>query len=978
LIIEGQNMTEIHGFRLLDQRDIAEINSHARLFEHIKTGARLLSLENDDENKAFMVGFKTPPPDDTGVPHIMEHSVLNGSRKYPVKDPFKQMLKTSLNTFLNAMTGSDRTVYPVASTNLKDFYNLVDVYFDAVFFPLISEQTLLQEGWHYETNGDGELIFKGVVFNEMKAAYSSPDRAFGELVDRTLMPDTPYANSSGGDPAAIPNLTYQQFKSFHETYYHPSNSFIFFSGDDDPDTRLRITDEVLSQFDRQEVEADMPLQALFNEPVTVTGGYDAGDESPDSKKTMIAVSWLLPEITDLQTMLDLSVMSYSLVSTEASPLRKVLLDSGLGEGLLGGGLGGGARQFSFSIGLKNIYHSDSKKVENLVLETIGNIAEEGIERDTIAAALNTFEFSLRERNTGSFPRGLSTIMGVFRSWIYGIDPLEAMAFGKRLEVTKARFAQNDDYFEQLIGTYLLNNPHRATVILRPDPEVGPKRDASELERLAQIRAAMDDEAFEQIRTIQEELKLMQETPDTPENLAKIPALTLGDIERNIKTELQEIIEQDGTRIYFHEQPTAGIAYLDVLLNLRTLPAAYLPYVELFGEALTKMGTTSESYVKLTQRIGIHTGGVYTSSLTTNHRHTDDYMAYLMLRGKAMADKTQDLLGIFKDILLTVNLNDRERFKQLVLQRKTRIERALPFSGHSIAASRVQAQLDIVSWVDEQMGGAESLFFLRELESKIDNDWASVLHALETVRDTLVNRSGMVVNGTMEGAMWHNFKPQLDDFLLTLPNAATAFADWQLNGGASYEGLTMPVQVNFNAKSANIYNMGYVLHGSNSVILKHLRREYLWEKIRVRGGAYGGSVNFSVGSGLLTYMSWRDPNITGTLHNFDAAADYLQAINLSDSDMEKAIIGAIGDLDSHDLPDAKGFKSMLRHMVGYTDAMRQQYRDEVLTTTLADFRKFGAVIKPVATIGRVAVVGSPDAIATASSEMDTQFNIIKLQ
>jgi presequence protease len=972
-------MTEIHGFRLLAERDIEEINSHARLFEHIKTGARLLSLENDDENKAFMVGFKTPPPDDTGVPHIMEHSVLNGSRKYPVKDPFKQMLKTSLKTFLNAMTGSDRTMYPVASTNLKDFYNLVDVYLDAVFFPLISEQTLMQEGWHYETNGnDGELIFKGVVFNEMKAAYSSPDRAFGELVDKTLMPDTPYANSSGGDPAAIPDLTYEQFKRFHETYYHPSNSFIFFAGDDDPDERLRITNEYLSLFDKKDVNGDMPLQPMFSEPVYVEGGYDAGDESPDSKKSMIAVNWLLPEIDDLQTVLDLSVLSYSLVSTEASPLRKVLLDSGLGEGLLGGGLGGGSRQMTFSLGLKNIFYDKAKQVENIVLETLSNIAEEGLDRDTIAAALNTFEFSLRERNTGSFPRGLSTIMGVFRSWIYGSDPMEAMAFGKRMAVVKERFANNDDYFEELIGTYLLNNPHRATVVLRPDPSEGHRRDAAELERLAQARAAMDEAAYQKTIEIQEQLRQMQTTPDTSENLAKIPALTLDDIEREIKVEPQEITTQDGATVYFHEQPTAGIAYLDLVFNLRTLPAAYLPYVELFGEALTKMGTASQDYVKLTQRIGIHTGGIGASTFTANHRQTDDYMAYLFVRGKSMADKTSDMLDILKDILLTVKLDDKERFKQLVLQRKTRFERSLPYGGHSVAASHVRAQLDIVSWVDEQMNGATSLFFLRELESAIENDWQSVLQALETVRETLINRSGMLVNGIMEAGMWQNFKTQLDSFLTTLPEADKTNSDWKISTGAPYEGFTMPAQVNFNAKAAKLYDAGYTNHGSVSVISKHIGREYLWEKIRVMGGAYGGTMAFSTGSGLVTFMSWRDPNIVGTLQNFDAAADYLQGLDMSDADMEKAIIGAIGDLDSHDLPDAKGFKSLIRHMIGFTDGMRQQYRNEVLDTTLADFHAFGDVLKKAAANGRVAVVGSADAIQAAGAEMGVEFKMSKLQ
>jgi hypothetical protein len=972
-------MTEIHGFKLIEERDLPDINSHARLFKHIKTGAELLSLENDDENKAFTVVFKTPPPDDTGIPHIMEHSVLAGSQKYQVKEPFLELLKTSVKTFLNAFTANDMTVYPVASTNLQDFYNLVDVYLDAVFFPLILPETMMQEGWHYENNGeDGTLSFKGVVFNEMKAAYSVPERVLRLVADRTLYPDTAYRNSAGGVPAAIPNLTYEQFKEFHKTYYHPSNARFVISGDDNPEERLRIVNEVISQFDAKEIDSELPLQTKFTSPVKIVEGYDFGENGGDKNQTMIEVSWLLPEITDQQTMMELSILSYALVSTSASPLRKALIDSGLGEGLVGGGLDDNARQATFRIGLKGIAEENAQAVETLILETLGNLAEDGIEKDTIRAALNTFEFSLRERNYGSFPRGLVNAMAAISPWIHGSNPMDVLSFGKYLDTVKQHFEEDDDYFERMIGQYLLDNSHRVTVVLNPDPEVGPKRDKAERDRLDETKANLSDEDLKVIIETQADLERRQSTPDDPEELAKIPTLTLNDIEREIKTVEQEIIEQDGARIYFHNQPTGGIIYFNLGLDLRTLPAELLPYVELLGTALTKMGTETEDFVKLTQRIGMKTGGIGASVNTTMKYDSTDFLAYLMVSGKVMADQSQEMLDIIKDILLTVKLDNQERFKQILLERKVGMERYLAMAGQAVAAKRVHSYFNLSDWAIEQMSGTDNLFFTRELVDKVENDWNSVLHALETVRTTLVNRSGMIVNVTMEGDKWHNYKTQLDSFLNTVPHQDAEQQIWQLSDGAAYEGLSLPAQSYFNGKAANIYQHGYQLHGSVSVITKLLSRDYMWQNVRVMGGAYGGMVGFSPSSGLVSYLSWRDPNIVKTLEVFDGASNYLKSLTMSDDDLEKTIIGAIGDLDGYDLPDAKGYKALMRHLTGYTDEMRQQYRDEVLATKLEHFHQFGEILAKIGDDARVAVVASPDALKAANEKLAGKFKMIKLQ
>ncbi|MGJ3239884.1 MAG: insulinase family protein [Anaerolineae bacterium] len=972
-------MTEKHGFELVESRHIAEINSDAKLYRHIRTGAELLSLENDDENKSFMVSFVTPPSDDTGIAHILEHSVLGGSHKYPLKEPFVELLKTSVNTFLNAMTSSDMTMYPIASTNLQDFYNLLDVYLDATFFPLITEQTLMQEGWHLETedeNEDGRLIYKGVVFNEMKAAYSTPDYYLNLVTDRALWTQTPYRYSSGGFPASIPDLTYQQFKQFHETYYHPANARFVFSGDDDPETRLRLVNEVINQFEPKTVDAEIPLQIPFSEPRTVVEGYDASDQNGNGK--MVSVNWLLPDQNDLKTLNQLSLLAHALVATSASPLRKALIDSGLGEGLTGSGLGTSSRQTTFSVGLKGVKEADAQTVSDFIIETLGKIAEDGIDKETVKASLNTIEFSMRERNYGSFPRGLANAMIAMRPWIYGGNPLDTLAFESELAELKQQLAEDDNLLENLIGQYLLDNPHRVTVILKPDETVAPAREQAERDRLDKTRGAMNTDDIKQVLSIQRDLLTRQQTPDTPEDLAKIPTLTLSDIAREITTVDQEIIEQDGARIYFHDQPTGGIIYLQMGLNLRVLPPELLPYVELFGEALTRMGTATQDFVRLTQRIGSQTGGLGAGTSLSMRRDGSDYIAYLMLSGKTLTAQSQELLDIVRDIVLTVNLDDRERFKQIVLERKVRMERYLAFAGHAVAAGRVRAQFTEPDWANQQMSGTDHVFFLRELIERIDSDWDSVRGALEAVKLALVNRAQMVVNVTMEGKDWSSFKPQLDSLLSALPAQDVSLATWQTADTIPYEALTQPAQVSFNALVADIHALGYQPDGSVSVIMKHMSREYMWQKIRVMGGAYGGNMSYSVSTGLVSYLSWRDPNISKTLTNFKGASNYLLDLQMSEDALEKAIIGAVGDLDSYELPDAKGRHAFMRHLLGYSDAMRQTYRNQVLGTTLADFHQLGAILAQIGDSGRFATVTAPEFVQRAGEELGVEFQTTKLQ
>ncbi len=962
-------MTISHGFELIREQNIPELNTQARIWRHVKTGAELLSLENDDENKTFGIAFRTPPSDSTGIAHIMEHAVLGGSRKYRVREPFVELLKGSLYTFLNAFTSPDKTTYPVASANLQDFYNLVDVYLDAVFYPLITPNHLAQEGWHYELeNADDPLIYKGVVFNEMKGAYSSPDNVFYRCNQRSLFPDNTYGFDSGGDPTVIPDLTYEQFKRFHNTLYHPANARILFYGDDDAEERRRILDVYLREFEPLQVDSAVPLQPAFSEPKRFTHPYSVDGEA-DAAKGMAQVNWLLPENDDPALTMALDILSYALVSTPASPLRKALIDSGLGEDLTGGGLAAGLRQMTFGVGLKGIAAADAEKVERLILDTLATLADEGLDREMIEAALNTTEFNLRENNTGRFPRGLALLMRSLETWLYDGDPLAPLAFEAPLAQVKERLTADELFLQKLIRAYLLDNPHRTTVALEPDPELAQKMEQAEKERLTAVKSRLSRAEIQAIIENTRELKALQEKPDAPEALASIPRLSLADLDKESKVIPIDAAEMQGSQLLYHDLFTNGIVYLDLGFDLRALPADLLPYAALFGRALVEIGTESEDFVKLSQRIGRKTGGIFTDSFTSTRQDGRASAAHLFLRGKATMAQAGDLLDILRDVLLTVKLDNRERFRQMVLEAKAGKEASLIPAGHSVTNTRLRSHFTEADWVSEQIGGLEYLFFLRQLAEAVENDWPSALAKLEEVRRLLLNRTNMTVNVTLDGENYGRFQPQLADFLSALPANGVEINGWSPTFSQNNEGLTIPAQVNYVGKGANLYDLGYTQHGSVSVITQYLRTTWLWEKVRVQGGAYGGFCQFDRFSGVFTYLSYRDPNLKGTLENYDGTAVFLRDLQLSQDELVKSIIGAIGTIDAYQLPDAKGYTSMIRHLIGETETARQQYRDEVLSTSVSDFKDFGEVLSEVRENGLVVVLGSADAINQANDDSE---------
>jgi presequence protease len=971
-------MAIVHGFELLREHDIRELQTRAQLFRHVKTGAELLSLINRDENKVFGIAFRTPANDSTGVAHILEHSVLCGSRKYPVKEPFVELLKGSLKTFLNAMTYPDKTCYPVASQNLQDFYNLIDVYLDAVFYPRLTPFTLQQEGWHLELDApDGELTCQGVVLNEMRGAYSSPDSVLLESSQQSLFPDSTYGFDSGGNPREIPRLTFEQFLAFHHSYYHPSNARITFYGDDDPENRLRLLDDYLKDFEQLESHSVVGLQPRLSQPQRTTRSYAAGESKEMGRKGMLTMNWLLPESIDVEMNLAFHALEYILLGMPASPLRKALIESGLGEDLAGTGLEAELRQMYFSTGLKGIDPDSTERIETLILQTLNALVKEGIHPHTLEAALNTMEFRLRENNTGAYPRGLILMLRALTSWLHDADPIVRLAFEAPLANLKTHAASQERFFERLIDEHLLSNQHRTTVILVPDPHLGAREEAAEQERLAGIRAAMTPAEVQETITATRKLKELQAAPDPPEALATIPTLKIADLDRTNKSIPLMLLEANGVQIYYHDLPTNAIAYLDVGFNLHLLAQKYLPYVPLFGRALVEMGTAQEDYVTLTRRISRKTGGIQAKTYTSMVRDSQQGLAWLFLRGKAMLTQTGELLDIIRDVLLTLRLDNPERFRQMVLEEKARHEQSLVPAGHQIVSLRLRSHFNEADWVAEQMSGLNYLFFLRNMARLVDEDWPRVLGVLEELRRILVNRNGMILNITLDASGWSQFEPQVRDFLTTLPQQPFSAAAWLPEEPPPGEGMIIPAQVNYVGKGANLYRLGYRHHGSAQVITRYLRTSWLWDRVRVQGGAYGAFCQFSSFSGVLSFVSYRDPHLLKTLETFDQAARFLKDTDLDGEELNKAIIGAIGDIDAYMLPDAKGFASMIRHLSNATDEYRQQVRDEVLSTTVADFRAFAEVLNEVNTTGLVKVLGSESAIAKAVSERPGWLHVFKV-
>lgn len=941
-------------FKQLNETYIAELDTTAVIYQHLPTGAEILSLRNTDENKCFGIAFRTPPSDSTGIAHILEHTVLCGSEKYPVKDPFVQLLKGSLQTFLNAFTYPDKTCYPVASTNLKDFHNLVNVYLDAVFKPRITRDFFMQEGWHYHLEElDHPLEYKGVVYNEMKGVYSSPESVLMEASQQSLFPDTTYGLDSGGKPEIIPQLTYEAFKEFHSTLYHPSNARIVFYGDDPEEQRLQLLADYLDAYQKIDSPSTINLQPAFAQPKRITRAYAVSENEPDPTP-MFTLNWALPSPTSAETLFTFTLLDHILLGTPASPLRKALIESGLGEDLTGGGLETHLKQMVFSVGLKGVQNENLEKAESLILQTLKQLVTDGIDPQDIEAAINSYEFDLRENNSGGFPRGLALWLKSLNGWIYGADPLELIAFEKPLQQIKTA-AQKPAFFEKIIRMHFLNNHHRSTVILQPDPNLSAEIETAEEQKLARLKEEMSSAELLEIQQQTKALLTLQETPDSDTAIATLPLLNRADLETTIKSPIRQQHTHGQLTILEHPLFTNGILYLDLGINLNVLTPDEIPYASLLGNLYLEMGTKKEDYSQLSQRIATHTGGIYGTPYTVPHEDKNESVLRFFIRGKCMLSKTDELLAIYSDILLHPRFDNADRFKQIVLEHKADLESSIIPRGHSAVMSRLKAHDHPAHTVTEQIGGIDALFFARKLLQEIETDWPVVQERLHTIHQKIISTNDLLINLTADTSALKTITPKVEQFTAQLPNTKETPQQPITGHFSASEALLVPSRINFVGAAANLYSHGYQLHGSSLVITRYLQTAWLWEKIRVQGGAYGGMCAFDQRSGTFSFASYRDPNLESSIEVYQQTGQFLQELKLDEAELTRALIGAIGQLDSHLLPDAKALTSTKRHLIGYSDDQRQQFRDQVLATNQHHFHQFGELLTQAFKNPRLAVL-----------------------
>uniref|UniRef100_A0A6U5MC85 Peptidase M16C associated domain-containing protein n=1 Tax=Calcidiscus leptoporus TaxID=127549 RepID=A0A6U5MC85_9EUKA len=987
-------------FELLRVETVDEYTLKCATYRHRKSGAEVISAAADDDNKVFGIVFRTPVTDSTGVPHILEHSVLCGSDKYTSKEPFAELLKGSLQTFLNAFTYPDRTCYPVASQNTKDFYNLVNVYLDAVLNPRAKRDptVLQQEGWHYELDdAAAPLSYKGVVFNEMKGVYSSPDSRMYRAAQQATFPDTTYAVDSGGDPAVIPSLTFEQFKSFHDAYYHPANSRIFFYGDDDLSYRLQLLDDYLSAFDAPPTPPTSAIatQKLYTQPWKVVEPFPASAEAEAAGgQHMVMLNWLLNEepLGDVDE-LALNILDHLLMGTTTAPLYKAMLDSGLGAALMGGGLSDELKQATFSVGLKGVAKADVREVEALALRTLAETAAQGFDADAIEASLNTIEFSMREMNTGGFPKGLAFMLSIMPRWIYreGESPTDALRFEAPLSELKRRLAAGEKVFEGLLTKLLLDNGHRTTVELAPDETLAAKLQTEEERVLAEAKEKMSDAELQEVISSTAALKAAQLKEDSAADLATIPRVGLADLEREVKTIRTETAAlPGGGTLLTNPMPTAGVVYADVLLDLSVLPLSELPLMGLFTRLLLETGTSEMEAVTLQRRIGARTGGIDASIFSQQRLAADgavadpyDVVHMLAVRAKGTSEKAEQLFDLVGAVLTDANLDSKAKVVEILKESKANLESRFVSSGNAFASLRLSSRTSLLGYISEQTGGVSYYATVKAMLENAQSDWPSLLARLVAVRDAVLSQKGVVINLTADPAALDAARPAVDAFVGRLPaaSAAAPAAPWREEVSLAPkldEAYAITTQVNYVAAGARLFEPGTVHNmGAYGVVARYLSSGYLWDNVRVVGGAYGGGCALNPNSGAFAFSSYRDPNLQDTLDIYAATPKVLAELELTDEALEQAIVGAVGELDKPLTPDQKGLRALTWHLLGQTTEGRQRYRDEMLGTTREDFRKFGEVLSAAQL--KVAIFGSAEALekANAARPADEQIAVTKL-
>ena len=959
------SMKDLQAYEVQKEEDLKGIKAKGYLLRHRKSGARVVYIENDDNNKVFSIGFRTPPSDSTGVPHIMEHSVLCGSRNFPAKDPFVELVKGSLNTFLNAMTYPDKTVYPVASCNDQDFQNLMHVYMDAVFYPNIyeHEEIFRQEGWSYQLDSaEDKLKYNGVVYNEMKGAFSSPEGVLDRVILNTLFPDTSYANESGGDPEVIPELTYEQFLDFHRKYYHPSNSYIYLYGDMDIEEKLHWLDqEYLGKYDREPVDSRIRFQEPFAEMQEKVIPYSIASEESEEDNTYLSYNKVVGTSLDKELYLAFQILDYALLSAPGAPLKKALTDAGIGKDIMGS-YDNGIYQPIFSVIAKNANEEQKEEFIQVIEDVLRASVKNGIDTKAIEAGINYYEFRYREADFGNYPKGLMYGLQMMDSWLYDeekpfihIEALDTFEFLKKQIGT--------GYYEELIQKYLLDNPHGAIVIVTPEKGRTARMEAELEEKLQKYKESLTAEEVEAFVQKTQALEAYQSEPESEENLEKIPVLKREDISREIEPIINEEMTLAGVPVIFHEIETNGIGYVDVLFDMSLVEEQDLPYVGILQSVLGIIDTKRYDYGTLFNEINVNTGGISTSlelyNDVTNIREKA-FKATFEIKGKALYGKLPVAFDMMREILMESKLNDGKRIREILAMLKSRLLMKFQSSGHVTAVLRAQSYASPAAKLKDMTNGIAFYEMVSYIEEHFEEEKEKLSEKLIDLSKKLFCGDNMMLSYTAAREGLEGLEEMVEKLKNSLHTRTEEDKRCVIHCEKKNEGFKTASKVQYVAKAGNFIDLGVAYTGALQILKVIMSYDYLWQNIRVKGGAYGCMSNFNrIGEGY--FVSYRDPNLKRTLDVYDGVVDYLKNFTVSERDMTKYIIGTMSGIDQPMTPASKGERSMNLYMNKVSAEMIREERNQILDAEQDDIRALYKVAEAVLQADQMCVIGGEDKI-----------------
>ena len=950
-------------YEILDEHRVEDVQSDGFILRHKKSGARIAILSNNDDNKVFYIGFRTPPEDETGVPHIIEHTTLCGSKKFPVKDPFIELAKGSLNTFLNAMTYPDKTVYPVASCNDQDFKNLMDVYLDAVFNPNITkyEEIFKQEGWHYELTGkDDELKINGVVYNEMKGAYSSPDEVLSSQIYRSLFPDNTYSKDSGGNPEYIPKLTYEAYLDFYHKYYHPSNSYIYLYGDMDVVERLEWLDkEYLSLYDYKKVNSEINKQPAFDEIKNVEAQYSITMDDSQENKTYLSYNRVVGDTLDEMLYQAFDVLDYALVSSPGAPVKQALIDAGIGDDVYGS-YDAGILQPVFSFVAKNANASQADEFESIIENTLKEVVKTGINKEALLAGINSSEFKFREADFGQFPKGLLFGLNCLDSWLF--DDMKPFIHLECLGTfAKLRKAVDTDYFEKLIQEYLLDNTHGSSVTVKPKRGLGNEREEAFAKELSDYKASLSDEEIKKLIEDTEHLKKYQEEPSSDEDLRKLPMLTRADMKKNamafsnIEDELLDV------KVVRHDIESNGIDYISFLFDAGDFAQSELGYLGFFTNALGLVSTEKYSYTDLANATNIYTGGISTG--TASHpdiKDRNNFVFKLEVKLKVLEKNLDKALELMEQMLLSSDFTDTKRLGELVAQIKARLQANLSSSGHLVAAMRSMSSFSRYALYQDELKGIAFYRSICRIEKELSESPKSVSDKLAAIAKKLFARNRMLISFTGNNEAYCNAKPSLEKVIAGFDKMSAVGNQAEVHFNTAKEAFIDASQIQYVAKTGDFICEGYEYTGALRLLRIILSYDYLWINVRVKGGAYG-CMNTFLRSGESYFVSYRDPNLSDTLDVYDRIPEYIKNFSPDERDMTKYIIGTFSALDTPMNPEAKGSRSLSAYLEGITYEQIQKERNEILNAQPEDIRRLADLVEAVLKKDSICVIGNENMI-----------------